>query len=93
MRMFVPVMSAGIKSGVELHPVERQIQHPRERPHQQCFSQARHPFQQRMAAGQQADQNPVHNVRVADNHFAAFGPHPRKLAFKLRNCFLVDVHK
>ena len=74
----------------ELDAGERQIQHLRERPHQQGLAEAGDAFQQRVAARQQADQHPVHDVRVPDDDLADLGPHPVEVVLELRDGLFID---
>ena len=60
--------------GRELDAVELQVEHLRQRPHQQRLAEAGHAFEQRVAADEQAGQHAVHDVGVADDHLADLGP-------------------
>ena len=70
MIMFVPRMSAGIRSGVNWMRLKLQVERLGQRAHQQRLAQARHAFQQAVAADEQAGEHAVHDVVVADDHAA-----------------------
>ncbi len=65
----------GHQVGRELDAVEVQVDRVGERPHQQRLAQARHAFQQRMAADEQAGQDAVDDLVVADDDLADLGLH------------------
>ena len=71
-RMLVPVMSAGIRSGVNWMRLNCEVERFGQRPHQHRLAQAGHAFQQRVAAADQADQHVAHDVRLADHDRADF---------------------
>ena len=68
--MFVPRMSAGIRSGVNWIREKSRFSVSRERPHEQRLAQPGHAFQQAMPADEQAGQHAVHDVVVPDDHAA-----------------------
>ena len=68
--MFVPRMSAGIRSGVNWMREKSRFERLGQRPHQQRLAQAGHAFQQAMPADEQAGQHAVHDVVVPDDHAA-----------------------
>ena len=68
--MLVPMMSDGIRSGVNWMRLNLQVEHLAERAHQQRLAQAGHAFEQRVAADEQAGQDAVDDVGVADDDLA-----------------------
>ncbi len=60
----------GHQIGRELDAREVQIEHFGQRAHQQRFAQARHAFQQAMAADEQAREHAVHHFVVPHDHAA-----------------------
>ena len=62
----------GHQVGSELDAVEMQIEHLAQRAHQQRLAQPRHPFQQRVAADEQARQDAVNDIGVADDDLGDF---------------------
>ena len=58
---------AGHQVGRELHAPELQLQRLAERAHQQRLAQARHAFEQAVAAGEQADQQLLDDGVLADD--------------------------
>ena len=60
-------MSAGIRSGRELDPVEGAVDHVGDRPHEQRLAQAGHAFEQDVAVGQQAGEGLADERRLADD--------------------------
>ena len=70
MTMFVPRMSAGIRSGVNWMREKLQVERLGQRAHQQRLAQARHAFEQAVAADEQAGEHAVDDVVVADDHAA-----------------------
>ena len=58
---------AGHQVGRELNPLERQMQRAGQRADQQRLGQARHAFQQRMAAGEHRDQHLLDHFALADD--------------------------
>ncbi len=70
MTMFVPRMSAGIRSGVNWMREKSQVERLGQRAHQQRLAQARHAFQQAMPADEQAGQHAVDDLVVADDDAA-----------------------
>ena len=96
MTMFVPRMSAGIRSGVNWMRVNLQVERLGERAHQQRLAQARHAFQQAVAADEQARQHAVDDVVVADDHAADLLVHRRVATAKLLRPLLhrlADTHE
>ena len=73
MTMLVPMMSAGIRSGVNWIRLKSSEQRVGQGPDQQGLAQPRDPFQQRMAADEQAGQDAVDDVVVADDHLGDLG--------------------
>ena len=67
MTMLVPMMSAGIRSGVNWIRLKSSDDGVGERPHQQRLAQARHAFQERVPADEQAGQDAVDDLVVADD--------------------------
>ena len=72
--MLVPMMSAGIRSGVNWIRENVSSSAFRQRPDQQRLAQPGHAFEQHVAAGEQADQHVVDDVAVADDHLPDLGP-------------------
>ena len=68
--MFVPRMSAGIRSGVNWMREKSQVERLGQRAHQQRLAQARHAFEQAMAADEQAGEHAVDDFVVPDDHAA-----------------------
>ena len=64
----VPVMSAGIRSGVNWMRLNVSDKRPRQRADHQRLRQAGHAFQQAMAAAEQRDQHLLDHVVLADDH-------------------------
>ena len=64
---------AGHQVRRELHAAELQVQCLAQRAHQQRLAQAGHAFEQAVAAGQQADQQLLHHVLLADDGLADGG--------------------
>ena len=62
--------------GRELDPVEVERQRVGQGPDQERLAQPRHAFQQRMAADEQAGQDAVDDLVVADDHLGDLGLHP-----------------
>ena len=60
--MFVPMMSAGIRSGVNWMRLNAQVDDVGERADQQRLAQARHALEQHVAAGEQAGQRLSHDL-------------------------------
>ena len=56
----------------ELDAVEVQVEHLAQRAHQQRLAQSRHAFEQGVAADEQAGQDAVHDVGMADDDLADF---------------------
>ena len=63
----MPVMSAGIRSGRELDPVERAVDDVGDRPHEHRLAEARHALEQDVAVGEQAGQRLADEVALADD--------------------------
>ena len=63
----VPMMSAGIRSGVNWMRLNEQVEHVAERADQQRLAEAGHAFEQRVAAGQHAGQDAAHDLVLADD--------------------------
>ena len=61
-------MSAGSRSGRELDAVERGVNGRRQGADGERLGQARHAFQEHVAVGEQAHQQPVHQLLLADDH-------------------------
>ena len=55
------------------------MQHAGERAQQRGLAEARHAFEQHVAAGQQTDQNAIDHVLLADDDFADFITDPVEL--------------
>ena len=68
--MFVPRMSAGIRSGVNWIREKFRFERLGQRPDEQRLAQAGHAFQQAVPADEQAGQHAVHDVVVPDDHAA-----------------------
>ena len=68
MTMFVPRMSAGIRSGVNWMRLNFRFERLGQRADQQRLAQARHAFQQAVPADEHARQHAVDDVVVADDH-------------------------
>ncbi len=60
--------------GRELDAVELAAEHPGERPDEERLGHAGHALDQRMAAGENADERVIDHVFLADDDFADFGP-------------------
>ncbi len=67
MTMLVPMMSAGIRSGVNWIRLKSSDDGVGEGPHQQGLAQARHAFQECVPADEQAGQDAVDDLVVADD--------------------------
>ena len=63
----VPVMSAGIRSGVNWMRLNDRFERAAERADHQRLGQARHAFQQAMAAAEQRDQQLLDHLVLADD--------------------------
>ena len=61
-------MSAGTRSGRELHPGERAADHLGERLHGEGLGHPGHAFEQAVAAGEQRDEHPLHHPVLPDDH-------------------------
>ena len=57
---------AGEQVGGELNAPEGGVERVRERAHEQRLGQPGQPFQQQMAAGEQADQEPLYGLVLSD---------------------------
>ena len=72
----------------KLNALELEIERFRQRRHQQRLRQTRHTHQQRMAAGEYADQHLVNHVVLADDDLGEFranlGPRPGELLYGLK---------
>ncbi len=66
----------GHQVGRELDAVEVERHGVGQRPHQQRLAQAGHAFQQRVAADEQAGQDAVDDLVVADDHLGDLALHP-----------------
>ena len=60
--------SAGEQVGRELDPLELQVQRPGDGPHRERLRQPRHALEQHVAVGQQADEKPVEQPPLPDQH-------------------------
>ena len=76
MTMLVPMMSAGIRSGVNWIRLKSSVDRVGQGPHQQRLAQARHAFQQRVPADEQAGQDAVDDLVVADDDLGDLGLDP-----------------
>ena len=70
--MSVPTMSAGQQIGRELDAMELGLHRRRERADGQRLGQAGHAFEQDVAVGEQADEQPVHELFLADDDVGDF---------------------
>ena len=68
----VPVMSAGIRSGVNWMRLNLQRQRIGQRADHQRLGQARHAHQQAVPAGEHGDQQLLDHLLLADDHLAQF---------------------
>ena len=66
----VPVMSAGMRSGVNWMRLKREVQRPAQRADHQRLGQPRHAFQQAMAPAEQRNQQFLDHLGLADDHLA-----------------------
>ena len=71
--MLVPVMSAGIRSGVNWTRLNDQVERFADGAHQQRLAQAGDAFEQGVAARQQAGQDAAHDLGLADDDLADLG--------------------
>ena len=81
--------------GRELNARKMQIERLGQRAHQQRFAQARHAFQQTVAADEQASEHAVHDIVVADDHSADLFSHrliPRAELFRPLLHLFADRH-
>ena len=70
MMTFVPITSAGIRSGVNWMRLNFKSRRIGQRADQGRFAQTRNALEQRMAADEQACQNAVDDLLVADDDLA-----------------------
>ncbi len=68
--MSVPVMSDGMRSGVNWMRRNCEAERVGDGAHHQCFRRARHAGQQAMAADEDGDQDLVEHFLLADDHLA-----------------------
>ena len=73
MTMLVPMMSAGIRSGVNWMRLKSSDDGVGQGPHQKGLAQPRHPFQERVPADKQAGQDAVDDLVVADDDLGDLG--------------------
>ena len=66
LKTFVPVMSAGIRSGRALHALKAETADPRQRFHGQRFCQSGNAFDHRMAAANQHEEQLIGNFALAN---------------------------
>ena len=71
--MLVPIMSAGIRSGVNWMRLKFRSSTWAERADQQRLAEAGHAFEQRVAADEQARQHAMDDLGVADDDLADLG--------------------
>ena len=83
-QMFVPVMSAGIRSGVNWMRLNSS-QRLGERSHQHGLAQPGHALEQGVATGDEADQHVAHDVRLADHDGGDLVLDPRNHGAELGN--------
>ena len=83
--MLVPIDVGGHQVGRELDARELQVQRLGQRPHQHGLAQARHAFQQRMAARDHADQHMVNHIILPDDDLAHLVDNRRCGIMKLLN--------
>ena len=86
--MLVPMMSDGIRSGVNWMRLNFEVQHLAQRAHQQRLAQAGHAFEQGVAADEQARQDAVDDVGMADDDLADLAMHPAVGLAELVGAFL-----
>ena len=65
LKTLVPVMSAGIRSGVNWMRAKSQPEHVGQRAHEQSFGDAGHAFDERMVAGEDGDERLFDDVVLA----------------------------
>ena len=65
--MFVPMMSAGIRSGVNWIRENERSRHLRQGPDEEGLAEARYALQQDVPAGEERDEHLVHDLVVADD--------------------------
>ena len=68
------MMSAGIRSGVNWMRWKLQVQRLGERAHEQRLAQARHAFEQHVAAGDHGDDRMLDDLLLADDDLARSPP-------------------
>jgi hypothetical protein len=72
-------MSLGIRSGRELHAPKIERERLAERAHEQRLAEPRHAFEQAVAAREQADQQLLHDLPLADDQARDLLAHAREL--------------
>ncbi len=74
LKTFVPVMSAGIRSGVNWMRAKSRAEHARQRAHEQGFGDAGHAFDEGVVAGEDGDERLFDDVVLADDDLAGLRP-------------------
>ena len=74
LKTLVPVMSAGIRSGVNWMRAKSPPEHAGQRAHEQRFGHAGHAFDEGVVAGEDGDERLFDDVVLADDDLAGFRP-------------------